>query len=214
MTINKPYWFLQKEIGPMQNYIYFLGDPSTRKAAVIDPAWDQIEIQRTLDEAGYELECMLITHGHPDHINLVETFAHQNNAKIYMHKDEVPWVRGWKETAIATQDQSEVQIGSLTVKCMHTPGHTEGSQCFLFDQNIVTGDTLFIDGCGRTDLPGGNSKKLYESLSQKIKNLPDTMIMYPGHNYAAHKHIDLGSQKQTNPYLRALTISDFISMRG
>ncbi|MCB0326348.1 MAG: MBL fold metallo-hydrolase [Bdellovibrionales bacterium] len=207
-------WFVQKELGPMQNYVYFLGDPHTRKAAVIDPAWDQDEVEQTLESQGYTLEAMLITHGHPDHINLVEALAHKTQAKIYMNKNEIPWMGGWKETAIATDDQTVIEIGKLEISCMHTPGHTEGSQCFLFDQNIITGDTLFIDGCGRTDLPGGNSKKLYESLSGKIKNLPDQTIMYPGHNYAAHKHIDLGSQKKSNPYMSALTIDDFIAMRG
>lgn len=196
----------------MANYVYLIGDPETRKAMVVDPAWN---VQAILDQVandGYELEGMLITHGHPDHINGVEEILSRTKAKVYMHKDEVPWIKGWKETAIPTTNGDKIKVGNIEIQCIHTPGHTMGSQCFMCQNQMLSGDTLFIDGCGRTDLPGGNTEMLYDTFDRVIKKLPDETVIYPGHNYSEEKSATLKSQKETNPYLRA-TKNDFLSIR-
>lgn len=205
-------YFKQMELGPMANYVYLIGDPTTKKAMVVDPAWDVQAILDQLNKDGYEFEGMLITHGHPDHINGVEELLNRTNKPVYMHKDEVPWIKGWKETAIATQNGDKIKIGNVEIECLHTPGHTMGSQCFKCGSDMLTGDTLFIDGCGRTDLPGGNTETLYDTFNNVIKKLPDSTMIYPGHNYSPGKHDTLGHQKQTNPYLRA-TKQDFLRNR-
>ncbi|MCB0272309.1 MAG: MBL fold metallo-hydrolase [Bdellovibrionales bacterium] len=205
-------YFKQVELGPMANYVYLIGDTETKEMAVVDPAWDLPAIYSIAEQEGMQITKAFITHGHPDHINAVEDLINEKNAQVYMHKEEVPWIKGWKETAIGTETGDEIAIGNQKIKVIHTPGHTEGSQCFMFGEKMLSGDTLFLDGCGRTDLPGGNAEKLYYTFHDIIKNLPKQTIIYPGHNYA-HDHCQsLEQQCQTNPYLRAHTKDEFISL--
>lgn len=206
-------FFKQLEIGPMANYIYLIGDPASRKMAVVDPAWDVPLILKWVNEAGYELSDILITHGHPDHINGVETLLNQTSARLHMHKDEVPWISGWKETAIDTENGSHIWVGDIDIQCIHTPGHTPGSQCFLVNQKLVSGDTLFIGGCGRTDLPGGNASDLYESLNFRLDKLADETVLCPGHNYAPEKTSTLGRERQSNPFMQYENVKGFIKKR-
>ncbi|MCC7460671.1 MAG: MBL fold metallo-hydrolase [Proteobacteria bacterium] len=211
--MNSPaLYFKQLELGPMAKYVYLIGDPATKQALVVDPAWDVQVILDQLAHDGYEMKGMLVTHGHPDHINGVEELLNRTNTPVYMHKDEVPWIKGWKETAIATQNGDKIKIGNIEIECIHTPGHTMGSQCFRCHNQMLTGDTLFIDGCGRTDLPGGNTEMLYDTFNNVIKKLPDSTVIYPGHNYSPGKSDTLGHQKETNPYLLA-TREEFIRNR-
>lgn len=212
MNKSQSIYFKQLELGPMANYVYLIGDPTTKEAMVIDPAWDVQAILDQLSKDGYTFKGMLITHGHPDHINGVEELLNRTNQPVYMHKDEVPWIKGWKETAIATQNGDKIKIGNVEIECLHTPGHTMGSQCFRCNNTMLTGDTLFIDGCGRTDLPGGNTEMLYDTFNNVIKKLPNETVIYPGHNYSPGKSDTLGHQKQTNPYLLA-TRDEFIRNR-
>jgi glyoxylase-like metal-dependent hydrolase (beta-lactamase superfamily II) len=211
MKDTQALFFLQMELGPMANFVYFMGDPSTREMMVVDPAWDVNTIRQVAADHDYRLTKALITHGHPDHINAVETLLHEDGIQVYMHKDEVPWIDGWKETAIATEHLTKVALGQHEISCIHTPGHTQGSQCFLFNDQLITGDTLFIDGCGRTDLPGGDPEKLYTSLTQVIRAMPDQTVLYPGHRYHEDAHQCLSDQKRTNPFLQAQTKTQFLS---
>jgi len=205
-------FFQQIEMGPMANYVYFVGDPITRELAVVDPAWDIDLIRDVAQKHDYQLKHALITHGHPDHINLVETLLNEEQVQAYMHRDEVPWIGGWKETIIPTNHMDEISIGNIKIQALHTPGHTEGSQCFLFDTKMISGDTLFIDGCGRTDLPGGNAEQLYDTFNNVIKKLPNDTIIYPGHNYADDPCQPLDKQKKSNPYLKAYSKEAFLTL--
>lgn len=196
----------------MANYIYFIGDPDTREMAVVDPAWDIQAIRQVALDHDFELKKVLITHGHPDHINLVETLLDQEQVLAYMHKDEVPWIGGWQQTVIPTEHMQELRIGDVKIQALHTPGHTEGSQCFLVNGKLISGDTLFIDGCGRTDLPGGNAEKLYDSFCNVIKKLPVETVIYPGHNYAESHCETLSNQLKTNLFLQADDKQKFCSI--
>lgn len=210
---NSSIYFKQLEIGPMANFVYLIGDPTTKEAAVVDPAWN---VQAILDQAekdGYHIKHVLVTHGHPDHINGVEEMIQRTNARLHMHKSEVPWMRGWDETVIKRETGDRLRMGSLDITFIHTPGHTPGSQCFLVNDRLVSGDTLFIDGCGRTDLPGGNVEELYRSLNDKLLKVDDHVVLYPGHNYAAASHVSMGEQKKTNPYLQPQNLRRFIGTR-
>jgi hydroxyacylglutathione hydrolase len=116
-----------------------------------------------------------------------------------LHKAEAEFIKGLSSSdMIKTDNGDKVDVGGLEVQLIHTPG----SQCFLVDNRVVSGDTLFIDACGRVDFPGGNPEQMYYSLTQKLMALPDEMILFPGHNYAAQSQATLGEQKKTNPYLK------------
>jgi hydroxyacylglutathione hydrolase len=217
-------YFKQIEIGPMQNYVYLLGSMETRKAAVVDAAWEIDTILKIAKQDEMEITHAFVTHTHPDHvgggfagmeIDGVTELLEKCKAKVVVHKAEAEFIKGLSSSdMIKTDNGDKVDVGGVEVQLMHTPGHTPGSQCFLVDNRVVSGDTLFIDACGRVDFPGGNPEQMYYSLTQKLMALPDDMILFPGHNYAPLKHATMGEQKKTNPYLKFSSLKQFLAAMG
>jgi glyoxylase-like metal-dependent hydrolase (beta-lactamase superfamily II) len=222
--MDKRLYFKQIEIGPMQNYVYLIGSTETRKAAVVDAAWEIDEILRVAAQDEMEITHALVTHTHPDHVGggfagmdiagAIELLD-KAKAKVVVHKAEAEFIKGLSSSDIIKTDNGDkVDVGGLEIQLMHTPGHTPGSQCFLVDNRVVSGDTLFIDACGRVDFPGGNPEQMYYSLTQKLMALPDDMILFPGHNYAPLKHATMGEQKKTNRYLQFSSLKQFLAAMG
>jgi hydroxyacylglutathione hydrolase len=219
-----PLYFKQIEIGPMQNYVYLLGSTETRKAAVVDAAWEIDTILKIAQHDEMEITHAFVTHTHPDHvgggfagmeIDGVTELLEKCKAKVVVHKAEAEFIKGLSSSdMIKTDNGDKVDVGDIEVHLMHTPGHTPGSQCFLVENRVVSGDTLFIDACGRVDFPGGNPEQMYYSLTQKLMALPDEMILFPGHNYAPLKHATMGEQKRTNPYLKFSSLKQFLAAMG
>lgn len=204
----------QFEIGPMQNFTYLVGSRRTREVAVVDPAWDIPAIARLLEERDYRLKAALITHYHPDHcggslgghrIQGVAELLESHPVKVYAHELEADGLR--KVTGISASDLVRVssgarlQLGDVDLEFLHTPGHTPGSQCFRIGQLLVSGDTLFVQGCGRVDLPGSSPEDMYRSL-RKLAALPDETLLLPGHNYAEVPKASMAELKRSNVYLR------------
>jgi hydroxyacylglutathione hydrolase len=222
--MNDQLYFKQIEIGPMQNYVYLIGSHESRKVAVVDPAWDIDTILRIAAEDEMEVTHALVTHTHPDHvgggfagmaIEGVTELLEKCKAKVVVHKAEAEFVKGISASDMIKADNGDrISLGGIEIELMHTPGHTPGSQCFLLADRVVSGDTMFIDACGRVDFPGGNAEQMYYSLTQKLAALPDEMILYPGHNYARLPHSTIGEQKQTNPYLRFTSMKQFLGAMG
>jgi len=217
----------QIEIGPMQNYAYLIGDRRTRDAVVIDAAWDVPALIEQAERDGMTIRAVLVTHFHPDHLG--GSMMGMNIAgaaeligrlpvKVYLHKTEAPYAQ--KIAGLSTSDMvtteggDDLAVGELKIKFLHTPGHTPGSQCFLVDGALISGDTLFIGSCGRVDLPGSSPEDLYRSLNQTLKALPDETILYPGHNYAERPTSTIGGEKARNPYMRFSRLDDFLSIMG
>ena len=204
----------QIQIGPMQNFAYLVGCKRTREVAVIDPAWDIEGLLDFINEKDYKLTAALVTHYHPDHcggsfgnnnVSGVAELLATNPVKIYAHKLEAAGLK--KVTGISDSDMEKVEsgdklkVGDIEVEFLHTPGHTPGSQCFKIKHTLVSGDTLFIDGCGRVDLPGSNSEDMYHSI-QKLAALPDDTLLLPGHNYGQVPHATMAETKRINTYMR------------
>jgi len=216
----------QIQIGPMQNFAYLIGDKATREVVVIDPAWDIEGLLNFVDERDYTLKGALVTHYHPDHCggsfghNVVEGVAallERHSLPIYANEHEVAGVQ--KVTGVSKTDLKSVSsgdklgVGDIDIEFLHTPGHTPGSQCFRVKHTLISGDTLFIDGCGRVDLPGSNSEDMFNSL-RKLAELPDETILLPGHNYSAVAHATMGDTKRTNAYMRINNLESWKMMMG
>jgi glyoxylase-like metal-dependent hydrolase (beta-lactamase superfamily II) len=200
----------QVELGPMANYIYFVGDPSTREVAVVDPAW---EVDRILDlarENDLTITSILITHSHFDHINGVEDLLNHTKAKVFINKAEAEFMQAAWPDVVGVDSGESTRIGHIDITFIHTPGHTPGSQCFLVQDHLISGDTLFIGACGRCDLPGSNPADMYDSLTRKLAKLDDRTIVFPGHNYAARPYSTIGDEKRFNPYLQFQSLQDFL----
>ena len=165
----------QIEIGPMQNFVYIIGCRRTREAAIVDPAWDIDGLLNYIEEQDLKPVAALITHYHPDHcggemrghnIEGVSDLIGKRDVRVYAHKTEASGLK--RITGLADNDVVKVEsgdtlsIGDIEVEFLHTPGHTPGSQCFRIKNTLVSGDTLFVDGCGRVDLPGSNPDEMYE----------------------------------------------------
>ena len=211
---NDDLYLEQLLVGPMDNFIYLVGSKSTREVTIIDPAWDIDALLTHIKEKDLKLTSVLVTHYHPDHIgggmggNSIEGIAElleKDPVKIFVHKLEAEGVK--QVTGVSDTDLNIVEsgdhltIGKNDIEFLHTPGHTPGSQCFKVNNNLVSGDTLFVQGCGRVDLPGSNSEDMFHSL-QKLSALPNETILYPGHNYSAEPYESMERVKEINTYLR------------
>jgi len=209
----------QIQIGPMQNFTYLVGSRTSREVVIVDPAWDIGALVDRVNAQGYTLTGALVTHYHPDHIGgsfgrntvagLAELLA-LNPVRIYANKleaDGVIKVTGVSDSDIVRVGSGDtLKVGDIEIEFLHTPGHTPGSQCFRVKNALVSGDTLFINGCGRVDLPGSNKDDMYHSM-EKLKALPDDTVLLPGHNYAHVPSATMAETKAQNPYLKVDDLS-------
>lgn len=217
----------QMLLGPMANYVYLIGDTESREAMVVDAAWDIPAILEQLDNDDMTLTGALVTHFHPDHIggdmmgqhiDGIPELLTERGVKVYVNKEEASWVSQTigLETSdmVAVDGETEISIGKVPLRFIHTPGHTPGSQCFMAGDNLVSGDTLFIGSCGRVDLPGSNASDLYYSLTQKLAKLPGDTVLYPGHAYSEEPASTIAREKTNNPFMRFERVEDFLTMMG
>jgi len=194
----------------MVNFVYLIGDTQTRECIIVDPAYAVHEIAEIVEADDMNLVGALGTHYHPDHVggkmmgwNIegISSLLERNEIPIHIQKSEMEWVTkttGVSSTHLTAHEGGDVvQVGEIAITLLHTPGHTPGSQCFLVDGKLVSGDTLFLEGCGRTDLPGSNPEDMYDSLNM-LATLPNDTIVYPGHRYSDPAFLAMGQVRKTN----------------
>lgn len=226
MNDDSPLFVEQIEIGPMQNFTYVIGSRTSREVVLVDPAWDIDTLLAHVEEQDLKLVAALVTHYHPDHVGgemmgrgiegLAELIG-KRDIKVYVHKEEAEGLK--KVTGISDSDMARVdsgdrmQLGEIEVEFLHTPGHTPGSQCFRIHDRLVSGDTLFIQGCGRVDLPGSDPDQMYESL-RRLASLPDDTVLLPGHNYSSVATATMGEMKSTNVSLRVPDLESWRRFMG
>lgn len=211
----------------MVNFIYLIGDRETGEAVVVDPAYDPQGLLDVLAADDMELSGVLATHYHPDHVGGdmmgysiagVADLLELTSVPIHVQDPEgdlVTRVTGVTDDNLVRHGSGDVvSVGSIDIELIHTPGHTPGSQCFFVDNKLVAGDTLFLEGCGRTDLPGGDPREMYESLTQRLARIPDDAILFPGHLYAPQASASMGETRQHNYVFAPKTPEQWLAMFG
>jgi hydroxyacylglutathione hydrolase len=194
----------------MVNFVYAIGDRQTGDCVLVDPAYDPSGLVDAVEADGMSVTGVLATHYHPDHVGGsmmghgiagIADLLERVSCPIHVQRDEVPWVARTTDVSedhLVGHDSADViTVGDIEIQLVHTPGHTPGSQCFLVDGKLVSGDTLFLDGCGRTDLPGSDHRLMIESLNRLAK-VDDDVVLYPGHRYSVASSATMGAVKQSN----------------
>ena len=211
----------------MVNFVYLIGDRTTGEALAVDPAYDTAGILDVLAHDGMRLTGVLATHYHPDHvggemmgfgIEGISRLLEQVSVPIHVQADEAPWVErttGVGPAELVTHHSGDVvSVGGIEVELIHTPGHTPGSQCFLVDGRLVAGDTLFLEGCGRTDLPGGDPAEMYRSLTERLARVPDDTVLFPGHLYSAEPCASMAETRRWNYVFAPTTEAEWLAAFG
>lgn len=194
--------FKQIEVGGMLNFAYILGDKESGEGLVIDPSWEPERLFNIANGEGLAIKYIINTHCHEDHVNGNAKMKELTGALVAIHEDEAKYLRHFfpPEADIRLRDKEVINLGKVNVTVMHTPGHSPGSICLMAEDRLFTGDTLFVGSCGRTDLPGGDGSEFKKTM-QRLRNLDDSVVIYPGHNYGDTMASTIGREKQYNPCL-------------
>jgi hydroxyacylglutathione hydrolase len=203
------------QVGPLAVLTYLVACPETGEALLIDPGGPAPVLEAQIQDQGWRLKWIVNTHGHADHIAGNDYWAARTGARIVMHRldreffsrpemQEAARAEGFPPLTrvdLDVEDGARLPLGRMEATVLHTPGHTPGAICLYFPGHLFTGDTLFVEAAGRTDLPGGSLDALIQSLEDKIMPLPDATRIWPGHDYGETPASTLGREKDTNPYL-------------
>jgi glyoxylase-like metal-dependent hydrolase (beta-lactamase superfamily II) len=217
----------------MQNFAYLVGDLDARECVVVDPAWDVDGLVAAAAADGMTITGALVTHYHPDHcggsmfgfdIQGIAELGAKCGCKAHVHRlesDGVRMVTGLSKSDLVEHDSGDkVRVGGIEIELLHTPGHTPGSMCFRVaglthgeEEALLAGDTLFLQGCGRVDLPGGDAEQMFRTLNERLATLPAQTLLLPGHAYGGEK-ATLGQVRRTNPTLQLTTLQSFLRRMG
>lgn len=210
----------------MQNFSYLVGDRDSGECLVIDPAWAVDDLVDAIEADDMKLVGVLATHYHPDHIGGhmfgidvegLPTLMARNPCPVHVHRAEVDGVRvmsGLEASDLVTHDSGDkVQVGGIEVELLHTPGHTPGSLCFRVKDSLIAGDTLFLQGCGRVDLPGGDPDEMFRTLHERLSVIPGGVTLYPGHDYGGAS-ASMDQVRESNFSMRMNDRADWLRLMG
>lgn len=202
------------ELGPMENFVYVIEDHATKNAAIVDPAWDVDEIMSLCRLKGLTVTDILITHCHHDHINGIGETLNQTDAQVHLMKAENDY---WSPDIVkphTLHGGDSIMLGKTEIQALHTPGHSKGSACFKIGDQLITGDTMFVFGCGHCRLGGSDPEVLFNTLKKLKQEIPPDTHILPGHNYAPiHPTITMAEQVHGNPFLHFDNSYEFIKYR-
>lgn len=210
---ESPFSIHALELGPMENFVYLVQDHATGRAAVVDPAWDVPAILARAEALELEITDVLLTHSHHDHINGVRELLERFDARLHLVKAEAQFWGNYTDLPTLHHGGDRIELGKTPIDVWHTPGHTPGSACYHVGDNIITGDTLFVFGCGRCDLRGGDPEEMFGTLKRLGRQLSPGTVIHPGHNYARVPVSTMGEQVEGNPFLHFDRVADFVHYR-
>ncbi|MEE9422040.1 MAG: MBL fold metallo-hydrolase [Gammaproteobacteria bacterium] len=201
------------ELGPMENFVYLIEDKTSGRAAVVDPAWDVPAVLGLAEQHNVKITDILLTHSHHDHINGIEDVLKKYDAQLHLLKAEAKFWGADLTMPSLHHGGDKIQLGETEIDVLHTPGHTPGSACYRIGERLITGDTLFVFGCGRCDLRGGDPEQMYSTLKDMAQSLPAETVILPGHNYAEKMTSTLQEQVEGNPFMHFDESNRFIEYR-
>lgn len=209
------YW-KQLPLGPMKNFVYLVGSDSSPEVLVVDPAWDVSAIERAAAADGKRLAGAFVSHSHGDHINGLPELLSRHDLPVYAHKLEIDFSPELRKAGDALRPLSagdRIQVGDARLVALHTPGHTPGSQCLHAEDALISGDTVFVNACGRCDLRGGSPEDMYRTISQVLLALPKDTKLFPGHDYGDVPVSSLARESEHNPYFQFHDVESFVRFR-
>lgn len=197
----------------MENFVYLIEDRASGRAAVVDPAWDVPAVLKLAQQHRVKITDILLTHSHHDHINGIEDVLSAYDAQIHLLKPEAGFWGHYLDIPTLHSGGDIIAVGGTQIEVLHTPGHTPGSACYKVGDQLITGDTLFVFGCGRCDLRGGDPEQMYHTLRDLRHGLPSETIIRPGHNYADKETSTMEEQSQGNPFMHFDDVGRFVHYR-
>jgi glyoxylase-like metal-dependent hydrolase (beta-lactamase superfamily II) len=213
VTSSQPYSIHALELGPMENFVYLIEDHASGRAAVVDPAWEVSAVLALANQHAVRITDILLTHSHHDHINGIEDVLQQHDAQLHLLKAEARFWGAQLNRPTLHHGGDRIQLGATEIEVLHTPGHTPGSACYHIGLQLITGDTLFVFGCGRCDLRGGDPEQMFHTLHAMQHKLPTETLILPGHNYAEKDTSTLSEQIEGNPFMHFDELDRFVEYR-
>jgi len=213
-TQGEHFSIICRELGPMENFVYLLHDHASGRAAIVDPAWEVEQVIELAKQQDIEITDILLTHSHHDHINGIDRVHQHFDARVHLLKPEASFWGAELAKPALHHGGDVLRLGESEIEILHTPGHTPGSACYKLGRHLIAGDTLFVFGCGRCDLSGGDPNQMYDTLRHLKHDLPGDTILHPGHNYSpAHPTSTLAEQAEGNPFMHFERREDFVKYR-
>ncbi|HEV2429170.1 MAG TPA: MBL fold metallo-hydrolase [Thermoplasmata archaeon] len=194
----------QFEVGPYQNFTYLVAESEGGEGVVIDPSFHIDPVLARIDDRGVKVRFILNTHSHPDHVAGNQDVRDRTGAKVVAHRSAP------LRQDLSVDEGDSISSGRIRFEVLHTPGHTPDSVLYLFEGHVATGDTLFVGECGRTDLPGGDPSRMFDSLLGRVVRLDDALVVLPGHNYGSTPTSTIGREKRENYVLKPRTREEFV----
>lgn len=211
--LKQTYTIKTFDVGPMANIIYIITDNKSKESAIIDPAWDMSEVYKYIGENNLILKKILLTHSHHDHINAIDEILISHDLEIHINKKEKVFWKKEYDSFVINHGGDTIKLGETEIRSLHTPGHTPGSTCYHIGDDLIAGDTLFVFGCGRCDLHGGNPEEMFNTLKDIKMSLEPKTIILPGHNYSIKRESTLQEEIQGNPFMKFNNLNKFIDYR-
>jgi hydroxyacylglutathione hydrolase len=207
----------QLKLGPMENFVYLLGADDAVETAIVDAAWDVEAALRAAEEDGRKVTDALVSHHHFDHVNGLPALLSARGVRVHAHSADVPRLAPELQSEVTpVRGGDAVEVGPLRVRALHTPGHTPGSTCWQVEGpegGVFSGDTVFVNACGRCDLAGGDAEQMYQSL-RRISELDPAIKLYPGHDYGDVPVSTIAREREKNPYFALLgSLPGFVAYR-
>jgi glyoxylase-like metal-dependent hydrolase (beta-lactamase superfamily II) len=210
----------QLQLGPMENFVYLVGAADAKETAIVDAAWDVDAALAAAEADGRTVTHALVSHWHFDHTNGLAPLLARKGVRVCVHKDDAPELPREVQGELSRVDGGElVEVGPLRLRALHTPGHTKGSTTWhlepagAFEGAVFSGDTLFVNACGRCDLKGGDPAQMYESL-RRLSALGESVRLYPGHDYGDVPVSSIAREREKNPYFAKLgSLDQFVALR-